>query len=85
VGRRALGGGGSGNLRLVYLDSSGYPYEYIQTPDNHWGSKQQVANPDQTKFQAVKLVTGFDSMVMLIALDVGGRLRLRTRTPETSC
>jgi hypothetical protein len=75
----AGGGPEGGNLHLVYVDAAtGFPYEYLQTPNNVWSAKKAVNNPDETVFQAVKLVQGIGSTVMLIALDNTGRLRYTT-------
>jgi hypothetical protein len=59
------------NLHLVHLDANGSPWENIQPPNNEWGPKKQLPNPDQIVFQAIRLVFAFGSAtVMLIALDV---------------
>jgi hypothetical protein len=70
-------GGGNGNLHLVFLDAlTNLPFEFIQTPDNVWGTKNPVPDPDRPSitFQAIKLIQGVGSVVMLIGLDTGGRL-----------
>jgi hypothetical protein len=62
----------SGNLHLAFLDAAGALWEYLQTPDNNWNSKQSISSPDKITFQSAKLVQGIASTVMLIALDTSG-------------